>query len=420
MPYPARKKEMLLSLEQQSNYDPVMKESIRKVLDSYFVQRDGRMENMADLLLLKDELCNLHWIQKGWDAGAMVRDVIGGSFLKPNWVVQIMGQESVFFHHLRMLRVAEFRDRMVVQTRALSKAEAEFEEKWKRIVEADNSIDSRLQSISEQYTELLNGAIKTAATTQKEGKEAMVAKIAQVVSAAGRVVDFGVIETIVKAGTKAMTTVLSQAQSRRLDLLAVMSREERVFATFREARDMVRDFLKETSYPHVKDAYDAAEKSAETLWQLPLTPGQKEDLATFVVDLKTRLLPTFQRAEEAYKAFARKHEYLFFGPLGAAFYTEVGEHDLWKQHSRNWKTSRDDIDELLRQRAFVLNSERILEVSLSGLSEDDRKRITVTLVPACEELMRTWNEFRSMTNSPEWALESRETYMSIVNAMRNG
>lgn len=307
---------------------------------------------------------------------------------------------------------------MVRQTKALAKAEQEFEQKWKVIADTDKGIDDRLKAVGEQYSLALDDAARTAAKVQKESSEAMAGIVKQAISLALRLVDFGVVETIIKRGTAAIVSSMSQVEARKLEIQALFSREEGVFGTFREGRQMVQEFLKTTSYPLVKDAFDGAEDAAEALPARMTTPGQKADALAIGIAMKYELAPVFTKAEEAYKAFARKHEYLFFGPLGSAYYTELGDDETWKTFSRNWESSRDDIDELLRQRNFVIDDKRILEVSIAGLAPHDYDRVYNSVLPACEELMKVWNRFKEMTNDPDWAFESRETLRSILNAMR--
>ena len=44
MTYDARKKEVMDELDKTTQFDVAAKDAIRKVLDSYFSQRDGRLE----------------------------------------------------------------------------------------------------------------------------------------------------------------------------------------------------------------------------------------------------------------------------------------------------------------------------------------------------------------------------------------
>ena len=191
-----------------------------------------------------------------------------------------------------------------------------------------------------------------------------------------------------------------------------------MFATFKEARQMVKEFLDETSYPRVKDAYDRAEEAARALEGQMLTPGQKDDAKDFGAGLKNELEKVFRKAEDAYKEFARKHEYLFFGPLGSGYYQELMEDDFWKERSSKWKKSKHDIDDLLRARTLECSDDQVLEVSLDGITPDDRKEIREALESHCRDLLAAWNRFKEDNKDPEWALESREQLKSILDAMR--
>ncbi len=418
MTYDARKKEVMDELDKTTQFDVAAKDAIRKVLDSYFSQRDGRLENLLELLEPRDEPCHSKWLEKTKEAAAGALDTLGRSEHGKLWLSKISIEEHTFFYELMLSLVPAKRDLMVAQTKALAKAETEFEQKWKTIVDGDKTIEERMHKIAQEYQELLDSAAASAAILEKESREAMFDKVRQALTVTLQKVDFGAVEYILKGGATAIGVKLNEIGSRKLEIHALISREEGIYATFKEGREMVKEFLKETSYPHVKDAYDAAEDAAEALAGEMLTSGQKDDANAYCSAIKYELAPVFRKAEDAYKSFARKHEYLFFGPLGGGYYQELLEDDTWKQFSKEWRESRRDIDELLRERNFVLNDNKILEVSLEGLSSNDRDIIHYTLQASCQELLRVWNRFKEVTNSPEWAIDSRETLKSVLDAMR--
>ena len=162
-------------------------------------------------------------------------------------------------------------------------------------------------------------------------KEALRAKVLVAFNA----VNLGIVEIIIKGAIRAIDFKRDLASQRKLEIFALLSREEGVFATFQEAREIIKEFLEETSYPRVKDAYDRVEDAADALEGQMLTSGQKEDAKDFGAAIKNELAQVFRTAEDAYKEFARKHEYLFFGPLGSGYYQE-----RWRTTSgKNERTS---------------------------------------------------------------------------------
>jgi len=417
MSYDARKKEVMEALD-KTDHDPAAKDAIRRVLDSYFSQREGRFENLLELLEPSDDNCHGKWIDKAKEAAAAAQDALSRSEHGKLWLAKISIEEHMCFFKFMTSQVPVKRDLMVQQTKALAKAEKEFEEKWKTIRDSDKNIDERMQKIALEYGEILNSAAKVAAIFEKETREALAEKIKQAISLTLKAVDLGVIEYAIKGAASAISGKLNEVESRKLEIHALISREEGIFATFKEARESVKEFLRETSYPHVKDAFDAAEDAAEALAGEMLTSGQKDDASAFCSAIKNELNNVFRKAEDAYKSFAKKHEYLFFGPLGGGYYQELMEDDSWKEHSKRWKDSREDIDELLRERTFQANEDKILEVSLQGLTSEDKSIIYERLKSSCQELLRVWNRFKEMTKEPEWAIESRDTLKSVLDAMR--
>lgn len=412
MSYDARKKEVLEELAKQG-YDEATQSDYTKVLNSYFAQREGRLTNLLEIIESSEEARHAKWIDKAKEAAAMAHDVISKD-KKSMWLAKISNEEHTFFYKLMTSQVAPKRDDMVRKTTALQKAEKEFEEKWKKIREADAQIEDRMKKIALEYEKILVDAAQFAAKAEMESKEAIRAKLKIVF----KVVDLGIVETILKNAIRVIEAQRNEANERKLEIFALLSREEGVFATFKEAREMVKEFLEETSYPRVKDAYDKAEDAAEALEGQMLTPGQKDDAKNFGSALKSELAKVFRKAEDAYKEFARKHEYLFFGPLGGSYYQELMEGDFWKERSSKWKDAKHDIDDLLRERTLACSDDQVLEVSLDGITPEDKKAIRAALENHCRDLLAAWNRFKEFCKDPEWALESREQLKSILDAMR--
>ncbi len=412
MSYDKRKREVLEELDKQG-YDESTRNDFVKVLESYFAQREGRLANLLEILEPSDDNRHAQWLEKTKDAAALAHDAIGKD-RKSMWLAKISNEEHTFFFTLMTSQVVPQRDQMIKMTKALQKAEKEFEEKWKKIREADNQIEERMKKIALEYDEILNDAAKYAAGAEMESKEALRAKVLIAFNA----VNLGIVETIIKTAIRAIDLKRNRAAERRMEIFALLSREEGVFATFKEARQMVKEFLDETSYPRVKDAYDRAQEAAGALEGQMLTSGQKDDAKDFGGDLKNELAKVFRGAEDAYKEFARKHEYLFFGPLGSGYYQELMEDDFWKERSSRWKSSKHDIDDVLRERTLECRDDQVLEVSLDGITSEDRKVIRERLEEHCRDLLAAWNRFKEDNKDPEWALESREQLKSILDAMR--
>jgi hypothetical protein len=412
MAYDKRKREVLEELARQG-YDETVKNEYTKVLESYFGQREGRLTNLLEILQPSEENTHSRWIDKTKEAAATAHDAISKD-KQSMWLAKISNEEHTFFFKLMTSKVPAQRDLMVQQTKALKKAEKEFEEKWNKIRNADKEIEERMKKIALEYEKILNEAAEFAAKAEMESKEALRAKI----KIAFSVVDLGIVETVIKNAIRFVELKRNEAGERKLEIQALISREEGVFATFKEARQMVKEFLGDTSYPRVKDAYDGAEDAAKALAGQMLTSGQKDDANDFGSAIKSELEKVFRKAEDAYKEFARKHEYLFFGPLGGGYYQELMEGDFWKERSSKWRKSKHDIDDLLRERTLSCDDSQVLEVSLDGLTSEDKKKIREALESHCRDLLAAWNKFKEFCKDPEWALASREQLKSILDAMR--
>ena len=241
MSYDARKREVLEELGKQG-YDEATKNEYTKVLESYFSQREGRLTNLLEVLQPSEENTHSRWLDKTKEAAATAQDAISKD-KKSMWLAKISNEEHTFFYKLMISQVPAQRDLMVQQTKALQKAEKEFEEKWKTIRDADSQIEERMKKIALDYEKILNEAAAFAAKAEMESKEALRAKIKIVTS----VLDLGIVGTIIKNAIRVIELKRNEANERKLEIHALISREQGVFATFKEARQMVKEFLEETS-----------------------------------------------------------------------------------------------------------------------------------------------------------------------------
>jgi len=67
--------------------------------------------------------------------------------------------------------------------------------------------------------------------------------------------------------------------------------------------------------------------------------------------------------------------------------------------------SREDFDDLLQDRVFEPNPERLVEISLEGLSSDDKQRIYSLLESSLRELLRACDRARVESTSDPRAIE---------------
>ena len=148
-----------------------------------------------------------------------------------------------------------------------------------------------MKKIALEYEEILTMP-QDAAGAEMESKEALRKKVLVAFNA----VNLGIVEMIIKGAIRAIDLKRNLAAERRMEIFALLSREEGVFATFKEARQMVKEFLDETSYPRVKDAYDRAQEAAGALEGQMLTPGQKDDAKDFGAALENELAKVFRNA----------------------------------------------------------------------------------------------------------------------------
>jgi hypothetical protein len=420
MAYDKRFAEVHDALAKEVEFTEQASAKIRWLLDDYFRRREEYLERLLKTLE-PDRAGAYHssWLAVAKEAMDAVLSSFKDTEAGKLWLARIANEEHTFFFELYKSQVPVERDRMDEHRSYLQKAMKEFDNKWQAIRDADAQVDAKLKSAAEEYEKILIEAARSAAEAEKESKEQMADTFRKILSAGLRLVDWGPIERALKEGARALSTTLSKAESRKQEIFALMSLEEGVFATFEEAREIVAEFLEENGYPMIKIAWERGDKAADELEGRMVTPGQRGDADEFGDDVKDELKDMFALAEGEYKEFARRHEYLFFGPLGSSYHMELAEDDTWKQFSENWKRHRADFDNLLRERNLQASSDQVLEISLEGIPEEDRRQIADKLEDPLRELLAAWNQWKEFTKDEGyWVLTSREQLKSILSAFR--
>lgn len=417
MAFDKRPKELLDALA-ELELEPKKAETIRRGLESYARAREGRLHNLLELLEPGKKPNLKVWLDKGMAAIRDAHDAFAKLDVGNAWLAGVATQEHAFFFRIYRLGAVAHRDKMVAQTLNLAQAMKEFENKWGKIRDSDKRIDERLKKTAEEYDKMLVEAARCAAATEKQARERMLDSFDKALSLGVRGAQLGAVGKVLQLATKTIKTCLDQTKARRLEIFALLSREEQVFTTFKETREIVAEFLEDNGYPMIKDALEDGEDALDDLAKGMVTDGQRADAAEFAKEARDELRKVFSAAERQYKDFARKHEHLFFGPLGGSYMQELAENDDWKRLSRSWKDHRRDFDDLLRERTLAASDRRILEVSLDGLDDDARREVYNTLRAACADLLKAWNAWKDFTKDPEWILDSREDVQSILRALR--
>jgi len=422
MTYDARKKEVLEELAELPEMEETEREIARRGLESYFRDREGRIENLLEFLEPGKEPRGRAWADRartlaGWAMEEIQKIKAKGA---RSFLARVAFQEHKFFFHLHLSQMPVTRDRMVRQTANLKKAMKEFDDKWATIKSKDKSIDDKLKSAAEQYDELLTEAAREAAKIEKQAAEKMADLVGKALKVGLATVDFGVVEQVLDNGVKVAQIALDKTQDRRMEIFVLLSREEQVIHTFTVGRKAVAEFLEDHSYAKIKAAWEDGDEAAEKLEKKMATEGQKRDAAELGKRAQDELKKVFAVAEKEYREFAKHHEHLFFGPMGSQYVAELAEVDTWKQHSKRWQEAREDFDDLLRKRLLEAKESNVLGVDLRGLSRTDRMKVYFQMRNACQKLLRAWNAWKdwNTANDPREILDSREDMQSHVKALR--
>jgi hypothetical protein len=408
--YEWHKKEVLEQLAALPGVEERARDSARRALESFYRQREGRLENLLELLEPGKEPRQRAWVEQAQKSAAWAMEELGrvNALGTRAWLARVAFQEHGFFVRIGHSAVPAQRDRMVVKGIQLEKAMKEFDRKWQTIRDKDASLDAKMKSAAEQYEELLVEAAHAAAEAEKESREKLASQVKDAVRTASWIFDFGVIEKILSAAATVIALKLDKSKERKHEIFALLSLEEQVLHSFREGREVVAEFLEEHDFPKLKAAWADGDEAAGKLEGRMPTEGLKRDAAEFAKAMRAELQKVFGEAEKHYREFARRHQYLFFGPLGDGYVKELTEIDQWKSWTDDWNDVRKDFDDLLRARFLKAREDNVLDVDLRGLSRTDRLQVYNQLKGACERLLQVWNKFKEANDDPYAILKSRE------------
>ncbi|MFO7567447.1 MAG: hypothetical protein R6X02_32690 [Enhygromyxa sp.] len=423
MAYDARKKEVmdLIAAADFGDAPQGEVELLGRVVTTYFNRRVHHLKQILDVLPPGRSTPSFKvWLDRAMTAIKMVHDTFDDVPESTRHVVAgIASEEHKFFHAIYRCVVAKWRDKMVEQSKALEQAKAEFENKWKEMLRRDNDLESKMKRVGAQFEDILAKAAKAAAEAEKTTKEKVADAVHKTVGGALRAVDLGVTEQAIKLATRAIKGYVSEIEARKLEIMVLLSLENQVFATFKMGRKAVDEFLDQNGYPQIKDAWDEGDDAIEAIVGRMVTAGQKTDAAEFVKAVKDQLAKVFKLAETSYKDFAKKHEYLFFGPLGADWHRQLGEGDLWKDFSKDWEKGRKDFDDLLRDSSLAVRRGEAFGVDLDELTDEQYKDFERRMTAHSRELLAAWNQLKGVARSAATELiKGHENTKRVLDSMR--
>lgn len=196
-----------------------------------------------------------------------------------------------------------------------------------------------------------------------------------------------VVTLLLQAGVQVM---MSDLELYRRDSLAYRDELTRLFAAhqlviiyFTGTREAVRGFLNNTNLPGALADFNKTHAAAEAIAATCVTNGQKADAARFVQLAKEKLAPVMQSFSDAYRNFVTDHSGLF---VGAAELTRLNELLALSGTVATWQEAeRVDIQSTLTELIEHTNG---WEISVDGLSAEDRKELEVALASIAEPLSR--------------------------------
>jgi hypothetical protein len=424
MAYDARQKEVMDLLADADFGDAPQRdvEMLGRVVTTYFNRRGYHLRQLLEVLPPGRPTPSFrNWLDRAMAATRMVQDTFKDVPESTRPVVaHLASEEHKFFHAIYRCEVGKWRDAMVEQSKALEQAKKEFEGKWKEMLSRDNDLESKMKRAGEKFEEVLVKAAKTAAELEKTGKEKVADAVHETVGIALRFVDLGLTEQVMKVATSSIRAAVSEVAARKQEIMVLLSLENQIFATFKQGRAAVDEFLEKNGYQDIKDAWGKGDDAIEGIVGRMVSSGQKTDAAEFVKAIKAQLESVFKVAETSYKEFAKKHEHLFFGPLGSDWHRQLAESDLWKKFSDGWKKDREDFDDLLRESLLSVRRSEAFGVDLDELNDEQYRDFERRMTEHSRELLAAWNLLKkNVREAAVELLEGHENTRRVLDDMRS-
>lgn len=308
--------------------------------------------------------------------------------------------EDGFLEALSNVRVAEARDEIVRNERAVSEYSAKLVEKWSRLSDEDNRIDEQEKRVSEQIQEKVDHLITHAAEKHKTVKEKLLSWVSVVLKMAGggSVTNSHVLQEIghVAEGINLLIEFYLETnkylRDRILNYGSLFGSEKGgIYVLFADFRRDTQEFLDKNKFDVVKTRYGTSKDAFDRLVS-GRPDGIKSDAGNLGTEVLAKLNEHLKRSEEAQNKFVSEHKGKFFGPVGPDIENALAETETWKDRMRT--LDGKDLDSQLRQ--WRKNQEGWWDVPLSGIPEVQLKQLKEHISARIENLLKALSEFEQV------------------------
>jgi len=320
--------------------------------------------------------------------------------------------ESIFFAKLKSVPLAWFQGQVQVYTYEFYTEMNSLEEKWKKLLSADQLGDSKVKDTSAKVLQIFKDTVNELVTQERAGETALLKSI----SAAKRTPG---IPLEVNAALTAVQVMLMKAQQLQKsidDLVRIYmdayKSEETVVILFDQTRSGVHEFLNKTNFDTASDEFEETCKNSIDIAKQCKTKGQTEDAVKFVEKAIPLVKNLFDEFKTQYEEFVNDNRGIFVGPIG-----DKEIEDLLERRDMDYAW-RDISAFNIQQKLKDVHNDtvRAWHVDINGLIDEQKKEIEDFWRVELERLGRglrlvaegsTWNRTKQIFTTNRKQLESR-------------
>jgi hypothetical protein len=395
--------EMVELIEEEVS-DSAEQDVFTEAAEAYLQERDAVLTTLASLIAVTDD------DEQASEWGSTVDDLSDipelsdvGDDLSSEEALELyevfMDEEQEWVSALSVLNTASYRDQIIALKVRLASMTELLETKWEGFLNEDGKLDQKeLEMFADVYDlyrafiEDMNAAREKVQTTLKAVGEA--ATKADKFLETGSSTETDLVK-LAGAAIKEAVGFYVKAEGdigKNLPTLEQLTDAElKVIVLFKETREDTALFIRENGFDKMKAIYTEAEDELKEFANVG-TDGQQDDTEVFVDKVLASLSKHVSDGEKIYNDFVAKHNLKFFGPIGPDIKEALLEHQVWLTEEDEWRSL--DLEEYLKE--WRDDTKEIIEVnlSLSGISDEERERIEEALEPAIEEMDNALTEER--------------------------
>jgi hypothetical protein len=395
--------EMVEMIEDEIS-DSANQDALIEAAEAYLQERDAVLTTLSSLIAVTtdDEQAN-EWESTVDDLSDIPELVDVDDALSSEEALELydllMDEEQEWVSALSVLNTASYRDQLIALKLRLQNMTELLEEKWQGFLNEDGKLDQKeleifadVYDLYRNFIEDMNAAREKVQTTLKAVGEA--ATKADKFLETGSSAETDLVKfagAAIKEAVGFYVKTESDIGKNLPTLEQLTDAELKVIVLFKETREDTALFIRENGFDKMKALYTEAENELKEFANVG-TDGQQDDTEVFVDKVLASLSKHVSDGEKIYNDFVAKHNLKFFGPIGPDIKEALLEHQVWLTEEDEWRNL--DLEEYLKN--WRDETKEIIEVnlSLSGISDEERERIEEALEPAIEEMDNALTEER--------------------------